>query len=678
MALRQPTRAPLRHVPVSTAPQPTESAAIAPDPQQQRLLDTQEWVVFSPSLAPSERTATVLSDQTHPTGVHSRLSDFGSLGATAQSEEGIENDISSVAVESEVGGAIGELEDEQDADDLDSLDDGLHDFREPSVYRSPSHRLGDGGDTVLPTHDGLGMFPASGPAVQAQLWRFEQSNTNAPFARQRRASSVQRRLDAAEEESEAAARIKEKTERIERWRLEQSMALLEEIEKETRRRRRRRLSRASEGQQRVPSASLAAEESDMLETDDLHADLGDARDDSEDSSEEESLWQRITRHFLRDLMRIDENILSVIFGEELPAEARESDSSSADIHTEMQKILQEEGPASESSALWEERLLARIARELGLLVHQLSDHPGAFSTYLRTHQAPSYAGLTQDAEYQDQHQESSIPASQASVATLEPAASSTKDPQFTPTLQQQPQPPHTSYASRWGIDDDDYESLLDHRSTSELMVDENENEAHQLQQEREYWERDLDIKMVFSFLRNRFSKSPRPASAAGEQPPLDSSVPTARRSGRPTFTSPPMNPSATASNPRSRPPFRGAASSSSPPNAHVSSAAARRAAMIRQQHPLVSLRNAQHHHHHHHHLHHSEASLAGLRRSVATSRLPLSHHQLKRRGSGSCASQSTKASRTAKSGSSRNYWDLGGSVGSGSLTTGGLGAWGEV
>jgi hypothetical protein len=41
--------------------------------------------------------------------------------------------------------------------------------------------------------------------------------------------------------------------------------------------------------------------------------------------------------------------------------------------------------------------------------------------------------------------------------------------------------------------------------------------------------------------------------------------------------------------------------------------------------------------------------------------------------SDSCASQSTKRSR--KSGSSRNFWDMGGSVGSGHT---GLGAWGEV
>jgi hypothetical protein len=41
--------------------------------------------------------------------------------------------------------------------------------------------------------------------------------------------------------------------------------------------------------------------------------------------------------------------------------------------------------------------------------------------------------------------------------------------------------------------------------------------------------------------------------------------------------------------------------------------------------------------------------------------------------SSSCASQSTKKSR--KSGSSRNYWDIGGSVGSGPA---GLGVWGEV
>jgi hypothetical protein len=56
-----------------------------------------------------------------------------------------------------------------------------------------------------------------------------------------------------------------------------------------------------------------------------------------------------------------------------------------------------------------------------------------------------------------------------------------------------------------------------------------------------------------------------------------------------------------------------------------------------------------------------------------------------RRPSSSCASQSAKisaiSSRRTLTGSSRNYWDIGGSVDSGSAiapTPAGVGAWGDV
>lgn len=82
---------------------------------------------------------------------------------------------------------------------------------------------------------------------------------------------------------------------------------------------------------------------------------------------------------------------------------------------------------------------------------------------------------------------------------------------------------------------------------------------------------------------------------------------------------------------------------------------AKRTAIIRQHHPLVAR---------------AHRSPVLLRRD---SRI------IHRRPASSCASESVKSSRRSviRSASSRNYWDLGGSMGSGSLLASG-GAWGEV
>ena len=109
----------------------------------------------------------------------------------------------------------------------------MHAFHEPSEAGSPRAKMIKSGETVLPTHDGLGTFGESS-LVQDHLRQFERF---APKRKQRRRSSVQRTLDAlheVEEVNDEEAKIT----RIEKWRLEQSKALLEEIERETRRMRR--------------------------------------------------------------------------------------------------------------------------------------------------------------------------------------------------------------------------------------------------------------------------------------------------------------------------------------------------------------------------------------------------------------------------------------------------------
>ena len=195
------------------------------------------------------------------------------------------------------------------------------------------------------------------------------------------------------------------------------------------------------------------------------------------------------------------------------------------------------------------------------------------------------------------------------------SASSSSTPQFHPTLRQQPRSPDTMNAASWGIEDDPDSStsprLVQNQTSPSIPLSESDKA-------REYWERDLDFKMVFGYFKDRFSNSHRPASASSSpQDPI------------------------------------------------------RRAAIIRQHHPLVA------------------RNYTSNNRTSA-SRLS-SHHTYHglRRPTSSCASLSIRSSQKDRGslvrsgrGSSRNYWDIGGSIGSGGSgvlsTGGGMGVWGEV
>jgi hypothetical protein len=567
-------------------------------------LDTsEEWVLFSPTAPSVTQTHTTSTDRTPRTAGLSRLSDFGSLDTAARSDQ-VTDDVDDNGTE--------QATDADEEAELDSLDDGLHAFHEPSDYGSPRQMLHRSGETVLPTHDGLGTFGGASDAIQHQLWRFEQEAQRRKH--KRRTSSVQRTLEALEEAEEVSEET-ERFRRVENWRLEQSRALLEEIERETR--RMRRLSRAnSYRSQRTESVSNFQTKSETNFSSGIGTPTIEEVPEPQAApppsvhEENESFWQRITRRVIRDLIGIDEEILSVILGEALPEEARESPASSVHDITKDKALETVDGVPLEGET-WQHRLLERVARELGILVHQLSEHPGAFSTYLKAAETPSYAGITHPASAA-----SSIPrrASSSNITTASPSAAL-----FAPTLPQQSQ----SDPSLWGIEEEPQpEEMLAGQSGS--------MDTAMLQQEREYWERELDIKMVFQFLKNKFSS--RPSSPE----PADSNVPYVG-----SYSSPSRRPSA------------------------YSAASGQRAALIRQHHPLASKleqnrkKDLSHRHHAHHH--------AVVPQNAVRSRLGV------RTRSDSCASQSTKRSR--KSGSSRNFWDLGGSVGSGPA---GLGAWGEV
>ncbi|KFY80445.1 hypothetical protein V499_00744 [Pseudogymnoascus sp. VKM F-103] len=564
MAFRQSTH----YAPQRTYTTPEEPRLDGPSTQpDQQLEDSQEWILFSPAPASTtDRTHTATTASTRHTVGRSRLSDYGSIDTAGRSYE-YDEDVS------EHSEAVAE-DDEEDGE-LDSLDSHLLEFRAESAY-------GDG-NPVLPTHDGLGSFRLDGTmgeGVQEQLYAFERFN---PRRIRRRRESLE--LGQRELENETSA-DNEQVRRIEEWRLEQSRALLDEIQKETRRRRQ-------------PASSTRAK-SERDYHDEEVATLGDLSEvetskpeEGMDTEEGESFWTRITRRVIHDLMGIDDRLLSILFGEGLSEEV-EREASRRDWYAGIDR--------EQSDDSWEYRLLGRIARELGLLVNQLSDHPGAFSTYLKVQQQPlPYAGLPIIPETGANTEDG--PQTQAGSASV---------PLFQPTI------PNTANAmdfaappTRSAQDEQGSAGPSKFRSQGYQESD----EAH-IGFSKEEWEKQLDIGLVFSYLRSRFTN--------GKEPTVSSHL-----TGSRTKTSP--------------------------------QDAAARAARVHQLHPLVS------------------RPKPSERRASYKVIVPSGPIQ-QRRKSTSCASQSTKKSARRISGSSRHYWDINGSIGSGSLaaSTGGMGAWGEV
>jgi hypothetical protein len=415
---------------------------------------------------------------------------------------------------------------------------------------------------------------------------------------------VQRHLDAIANDDEQTDSDRERWQRIEQWRMDQSRALLHEIERATRRRRNSRLSGSnaaaiSQGRQSdtPPSARAVPQEQQTASS--------EARVD-----EDESFWQRITRKVIRDLMGIDDSILSVIFGESLPETGEDGKSEEPDMNLQMDEILNREpDTATGDQDRWETRLLQRIARELGILVNQLCEHPGAFTTYLNmSNDIPNqYAGIPLSSLPEEGN---ALPSAEGPVAESTRNSDSVLTPQFLQTLQD----PNREHAAEWGIEDE-----LPSRSTEQL------SESRRHQQEKEYWERELDIMMVFRYLRNRFGRRPSNADTANSR--------------------------------------------------RASQDASRRAAIIRQHHPLVARA-------------HSRSQAQMRRQSQCSGPTGVSSPVLRqhiRRPSSSCASQSAKmsaiSSRRTLTSSSRNYWDIGGSVDSGSAIAPappGIGSWGDV
>ena len=470
MAFCQPTFAPATRQP---APQDLRDSAATTISSElhPELEQSQEWVLFPARSSSQTQTASTVRT---PTAGLSRLSDFGSLDTKSRQDEDIPCKTKNGSVD--------------DDEDLDSLDEGLHAFQEPSPMRTPG--LFDPSGSILPRHDGLGTFPTSSPPLQEQLWHFERLNPrkrSIGLGHHRRRSSVQRRIDAVEDHDVASIEA-ETRERIERWRMEQSKVMLDEIEKETRRRRNSMMTHRAETTpgtarlEQIIKDSVAENAGDGATTAPLSASSAAIED-------RESFWQRITRRVIRDFIGIDDHLLSVIFGESLPTDKQ--DGKPASELGSSRSLRSDSSVSACADTGWEGRLLDRLSRELGILLQQLTEHPGAFGT-LSTPFHPftsDYAGMpiTMPTSSRSQPKPSTPPANAA--ASFD----------FRPTLQDASLPvqssaAESSHAALWGIEEEPAPTTPEDESA--------------------YWEETPDIKTIFRFLHNRFTSQRRPATTS--------------------------------------------------------------------------------------------------------------------------------------------------------------------
>ena len=432
MAFLQPFSVPQRQVP--TRNDGTEYQ-VPSAPHQ--IDNSQEWILFSPAQAQNTSTASSISK----TAGLSKFSDFGSLNTIPRSAQ--DDDELSLALE--------------DVDELDSLDDGLHAFREPSVFHG-SRRIDQSGGTILPAHDGLGMFAASNSTVQEQLWSFEKYNP-----RRRLYSHIHRKLTTVEDrnEDEVSGLDKARIDRIEKWRLDQSRILLEEIRHENENEKRKQNIYSNDR-----SWARSHGEFDAVNP----AEQADSTDEST-----ETLWQRITQR-IRDLMGIDDVLLSVLLGECLPEEGFLTEDPQPSSYEK-----QTDGQIRKSSTQgWDASVLQRLTRELGVLLQRLSSFPVTFPAKLNASNI-EYAGIPVD-QTQNPHK--------PQKASEGPLSSGTHGSlPFLPTIRQT----HVNTS---------------HHAQSELCYT---NEAPDMppspSTEAQYWEQTPDLRTVIGYLSRHFTSN---------------------------------------------------------------------------------------------------------------------------------------------------------------------------
>ncbi|KAI9883349.1 MAG: hypothetical protein M1823_004883 [Watsoniomyces obsoletus] len=597
------------------------------DPQQ-------EWVLFSPAVPSTVEVLTASINEAADEEVGSHLSVVESGFSLVEQEE--------QSKRNEDGLISGQLD-----DDLDSLDSHLHAFRD-IVPQFPSHH-----DynymALLPTHNGLGSFLATSGQPPARTNKDE--------------LGMKRKDDQDPEESEVETA---RTARIQAWRLEQSVLLQEALQGPV---GRRKEEKGAGSRSKTAGGSNSKEEStEAVVTNENSSVVKKVKENRDSKFEEvqvkdaaESILDRITRRVLKDVLQIDEPLLSIILGEELVHDSHaHALSALPDYGAPPEK---DQGMVMTHQSGWLDRLLERLTRELGFFMHHLTEHPGAFSVYPRHVQTGSILGRYPPASFPSVYEKSSIASRRLSFGT-QPSGT----PQFRPSIPLES--PRTKRHAPYNNNDRiSISSSVRHRA--EVLDFEDE----QLKSEQAYWERELGVTVVFSFLRDRFRR-------------------------------------------RRHPPPPNTVSSPAHPHQHPSSTIRTRAPpTLRHHHPLIPLQSRRSERSLHLHLASSTPNNnANINNnnpyfpSYPVGATPL-HQQilLKRPSSSSCgASQSTKSKRTKSlistdhhghhyhddnENESGNFWDFGGShshsMGSISLalpttprststTNGPLGYWGEV
>lgn len=601
MAFHQPTRQSLQRIvrPTSSDRDVAQHTDQPPQPQVQAAPDeSQTWVLFSPA-TDGTTSASYLSSagESVPTPGRSRFSDLGSLHTVARSH--LETDSRQSAAF--LSTAIDEESVEDDAE-LDSLDSHLPEFRTASsTYNQPPLPAAVQHHTtpVLPAHDGLGSFRLDAPAqpeVQEQIYAFEQFNPRR--LRRRRESIELAELEIQEEREQQAHKIQ----RIEAWRLEQSRILLDEIHKETKRRRLSLSRPAARHHDEARDELVGDSSTHTVRPDDDPESMEWHEEPSPQAPEEPGLFASITRKVIRDIIGVDERLLSLLLGESLPEDDDLSSTPRADAPGARPSTPPPPPPTAEQSeqSSWQLQMLNHVAKELGDLINHLSPpHPGAFSTYARMQQMPiPYAGLPV------------IPETATAAATPRPMSRGSQEasvivPEFKPTVPSQANPINIPHRPS---------TLNSHRDES------SSDAAGPATFTQEEWERELDVKLVFRYLRSRF---------------------TSRTASAPSFLSGTSH-LATCSTQES----------------------AAKAARVRQHHPLVARTRP-------------PAERRTFKATAPPSPSAMRHAHAH---ASSCASQSTRRSARRSSVSSRHYWDIGGSLGTGSMiaSVGPMGSWGEV
>ncbi|EPS37818.1 hypothetical protein H072_8363 [Dactylellina haptotyla CBS 200.50] len=477
-----------------------------------------------------------------------------------------------------------EEEDEEEDDDEDYDEDiDLHGFRDP--YHQ--------GPVMLPQHDGLGTFPS---AVTREVSN-ERTNYDAPPLTSRNSST---------------------NARIQAWRMEQSRILLDEIE------------RATKGRLGLKQTNAQRMEEDMVTMSDVGLEEANERALA-DQMDHESFWERIRRRLVQDIMGLDDMVLQIIFGETLPSDVESASGASTPTATDGTGLKR-------IDSSWEERLFERLARELGVLAQYYTPDvaKAAFSTYVTGKGDISPAALraakarstgTKTPTY------TLYPSlrSSTSYTSLDPLASTR---QFRPTIDGDED--NESHAANWGIEDGPLSASL-HTSSSEARVD--------AEIVREYWEKELNVRMLFSYLKSKIATTTTPTTS--QTPPAVTTTGRPSSSSTATAKTVPVSTSA--------PRHRYSASLNQP---------------LHHQHPLIS--------------HAQKVTKVRRISPIASLTSVLGVGMGGFRSGSSCASQSTtKKSGGQKAGSkgsaqSKHFWDVGSTVGSSRSSCVGGPVWADV